>query len=307
MQIKQLEALVNVIDFGSFSKAAEATYLSQPTISSHIRTLEREVGMKLVIRSTKEIYPSHAGKVLYEYAKEILKLRERALIDLKQETSEISGTLQIAVSDYPSQYFVPSFLEKFSQKYPDLNFRILNYSAGEVGDAVLNNQAEVGITESSVLKRNLVFEEIEDIRCVIIAPDTEEFRQLKSGSVDRKQLFKNTRFILCEDGAVLYQYTMRYLNSLGLERRDLKIIASMQNVNGVVESVRNGLGISIIPDKYVENKEGLVIFEEDSELLKRTFNLVYHTNKPLSPAAEAFAEELKNQYIKEKSGPAANI
>ncbi len=307
MQIKQLEALVNVIDFGSFSKAAEATYLSQPTISSHIRTLEKEVGMKLVIRSTKEIYPSHAGKVLYEYAKEILKLRERALIDLKQETSEISGTLQIAVSDYPSQYFVPSFLEKFSQKYPDLNFRISNYSAGEVGDAVLNNHAEVGITESSVLKRNLVFEEIEDIRCVIIAPDTEEFRQLQNETVDFKQLFKNSRYILCEDGAVLYQYTMRYLNSLGLERRDLKIIASMQNVNGVVESVRNGLGISIIPDKYVENKEGLIIFEETSELLKRTFNLVYHTNKPLSPAAEAFAEELKNQYIKEKSGPAANI
>ncbi len=296
MQIKQLEALVNVIDFGSFSKAAEATYLSQPTISSHIRTLEKEVGMQLVIRSTKEIFPSHAGKVLYGYAKEILKLRERALLDLKQETSEISGTLQIAVSDYPSQYFLPSFLNKFSKQYAELNFRVSNYPAGEVWDAVLNDQAEVGITESSVSKRNLVFEKISDIACVIITPDTEKYCTLQKNKIDFTDLFKQSRFVLYEDGAVLYQYTMRYLNSLGLERRDLNIIASMENVNGVVESVRQGLGISIIPDKYVENKDNLLIFKDDSDLLKRSFNLVYQSNKPLSPAAEAFANALRDQY-----------
>ena len=124
--------------------------------------------VKLVIRSTKEIYLSYAGKVLYEYAKEILKLRERAIVDLKQEISEISGTLQIAISDYPSQYFLPDFLKDFSRKYQDLSFRITNFSATDVGEAILNNQAEVGITESSIEKRNLVFEKIHDIHCVII-------------------------------------------------------------------------------------------------------------------------------------------
>ena len=307
MQIKQLEALVNVIDFGSFSKAAEASYLSQPTISSHIRTLEREVGTKLVIRSTKEIYPSHAGKVLYEYAKEILKLRERAIVDLKQEISEISGTLQIAISDYPSQYFLPDFLKDFSRKYQDLSFRITNFSATDVGEAILNNQAEVGITESSIEKRNLVFEKIHDIHCVIITPNTEHYRKLKAEKTSIKDIFENSRFILCEDGSVLYQNTMRYIAELGLERRNLNVFVSMQNVNGVVEAVKNGLGVSVVPYDYLTDDESVLIFEDNSNSLHRTFNLVYHVNKPLSPAAEAFYKELKRNYITSKSGPAANI
>lgn len=152
MQIKQLEALVNVIDFGSFSKAAEATYLSQPTISSHIRTLEREVGTKLVIRSTKEIYPSHAGKVLYEYAKEILKLRERALIELKHETSSISGTLQIGVTEFPSECLIPEFISKFSKRHKELTFKIINYSDNDLSEAILNNGIDIGILESDIEK-----------------------------------------------------------------------------------------------------------------------------------------------------------
>jgi len=307
MQIKQLEALVNVIDFGSFSKAAEASYLSQPTISSHIRTLEREVGAKLVIRSTKEIYPSHAGKVLYEYAKEILKLRERALIDLKQEISEISGTLQIAVSDYPSQFFLPDFLAKFSEKFSDLTFRISNFPTGEVGDAILNNQAEIGITESDIEKRNLIFENIFNIKCVVIAPNTERFRSLKEENIPIKEIFENEPFVICDDGSILYQNTMHFLNEIDLERRDLKIIASMQNINGVVEAVKNGLGVSVVPADYVSDQESVIIFETNSPALKRTFNLVYHANKPLSPAAEAFSKELKRNYIASNAGPAANI
>lgn len=79
MQIKQLEALVGVIDHASFTKAAEAGYLSQPSISSHIRNLERELGTKLLVRSTKRVQPTPAGLLLYDYAKQILDLHDRAL------------------------------------------------------------------------------------------------------------------------------------------------------------------------------------------------------------------------------------
>ena len=83
MHFKQLEAFVNVIKFKSFSKAAEEIYLSQPTISAHISALENEFGTKLIIRSTKEVYPSKAGKVFYEYASEMLKMRDKAILSVK--------------------------------------------------------------------------------------------------------------------------------------------------------------------------------------------------------------------------------
>lgn len=309
MQIKQLEALVNVIDFGSFSKAAEATYLSQPTISSHIRTLEREVGTKLVIRSTKEIYPSHAGKVLYEYAKEILNLRERALIELKHETSSISGTLQIGVTEFPSECFLPEFISKFSEKHEELTFKITNYSNDGILDAILENGVEIGILESNVEKRNITLELIADVKYVFITPDNSSYIRMQNEETELVELLKNSRFILSQDGSVLYQNLMRYISSIGLDRRDLNIIASMQNVRGIIEAVKNGLGISLVPAQYLTGQDGILIFGEntDSKYLNRNLYLAYHSNKPLSPAAEVFAQELKKKYITDKSGPAANI
>ena len=78
MQLKQLEVFVHVARLKSFSKAAEALYLTQPTISAHISALENELGTKLVVRSTKEIQLTATGSVLFSYANQILGLCERA-------------------------------------------------------------------------------------------------------------------------------------------------------------------------------------------------------------------------------------
>ncbi|MBQ3497298.1 MAG: LysR family transcriptional regulator, partial [Oscillospiraceae bacterium] len=75
MDIKELEAFLYVVENRSFSKAAELLHLTQPTISSHISALERKLGIRLIVRTTKETYPSDAGKLLYGYAREILRLR----------------------------------------------------------------------------------------------------------------------------------------------------------------------------------------------------------------------------------------
>lgn len=75
IDMKELEAFVAVVDRGSFSRAAESLYLTQPTISAHVAALERKLSIKLLVRTTKEIYPSDAGNLLYDYAKEILRLQ----------------------------------------------------------------------------------------------------------------------------------------------------------------------------------------------------------------------------------------
>ena len=82
MDIKELEAFVYVVENCSFSRAAELLHLTQPTISSHVSALERKLNIKLIVRTTKETYPSDAGKLLYKYAKEILQVRENAAIAL---------------------------------------------------------------------------------------------------------------------------------------------------------------------------------------------------------------------------------
>ena len=76
MDFRQLEAFIATVDHQSFSAAADALYLSQPTISSYIHSLERELNIKLIARTTKETFPTEAGKLLYGYAKDILSTRQ---------------------------------------------------------------------------------------------------------------------------------------------------------------------------------------------------------------------------------------
>ena len=124
MDIKELEAFVYVVENCSFSRAAELLHLTQPTISSHISALERKLGIKLVVRTTKETYPSDAGKLLYRYAKEILQVRENAAAAIKSFSQEMRGTITLAASTVPSQYYLPHLLQNFHEKYPDIAFNI---------------------------------------------------------------------------------------------------------------------------------------------------------------------------------------
>ena len=79
MDFRQLEVFVAVVDLSSFSKAGEKLYLSQPTVSAHIIALEKELDVPLIIRNTREIYPSEEGQKLYDYAIRLLRLRDEAL------------------------------------------------------------------------------------------------------------------------------------------------------------------------------------------------------------------------------------
>jgi len=103
MELRQLEAFVKVVELQSFSKAAKNLFLTQPTVSAHIVSLEKELNVKLVDRTTKNVETTSEGERLYEYAKEILEIKE----DLYQEfgaRSQVNEEIIIAGSTIPSQY-----------------------------------------------------------------------------------------------------------------------------------------------------------------------------------------------------------
>ena len=143
MDMKQLEAFVYVVETCSFSKAGELLHLTQPTISSHIASLERELKIKLIVRTTKETYPSDAGKLLYNYAREILAMRENAVQAIQVFSREMRGTITVAASTIPGQYYLPKLLQSFREKYPDIKFIVLDVSKGDLleGGVALKGEA----------------------------------------------------------------------------------------------------------------------------------------------------------------------
>lgn len=95
INMRELEAFTSVVEQGSFSKAAKALFLTQPTISSHVAGLEQKLHIQLLIRSSRAVYPSEAGQLLYGYARKILDLRTEAVEAIQTFSENMRGSLDI--------------------------------------------------------------------------------------------------------------------------------------------------------------------------------------------------------------------
>ena len=150
MDIRQLEAFVYTAKYQSFSLAAQKLYLSQPTVSSHICNLEKELHTQLLQRTTKALSMTPAGRRLYSYAAEILDLRHKAVLEL---TSQQEALLHIGVSSVPSLHLLPELLAAYHVQAPEVRFRtscsdsldvIRKVSAGAAARAVSAARGQLG-------------------------------------------------------------------------------------------------------------------------------------------------------------------
>ena len=291
MHLRQLEAFVAVCDKESFSKAAQSIYLSQPTVSAHIRALEEELGVDLIVRSTKSTYPTGAGKVFYRYAREILTTKERALLEMGRYRTEVSGTLTVAASTVPSQYILPRVLCRMRRAYPDLDYRTLQMDSREVALGVAANDAEVGLTGARIEDVGCQFEPFTTDRMVLVLP----VNMAVAAPIDAAML-RRIPFILRESGSGTRQEAARYLESLGLSAAKLSVVAEMQSTESIKQAVMAGLGASILSKIAVQTEveEGrLAIIDDGSPMLDRAFYIVTAKNRPLSLAALKLVEYLR--------------
>ena len=293
MQLKQLEVFVHVARLKSFSKAADALYLTQPTISAHVSALEGELGTKLVVRSTKEIQLTATGNILFGYATQILGLCERAEQEVKNASSDIQGALSIAASTVPSQYLLPRILPHLRRRYPKVFFQVFQGDTSQVAQRVFENGAELGIIGSPVQKAGCVCTPFFSERMVIVTPNTAEYRELEG--VISGQVLRSSPFLVREPGSGTRKRSEEFLRGIGIDPRDLTLAAQLQSTESILQGVKNGLGVSIVSGlaatDYVQ-MGSVLTFDFDSPLLTRQFYLIHHRTRPHSSAAAMLLEEL---------------
>ena len=263
MDIKELEAFVYVVENCSFSRAAELLHLTQPTISSHVSALERKLNIKLIVRTTKETYPSDAGKLLYKYAKEILQVRENAAIALRNFSQEMKGTISIAASTVPSQYYLPHLLQDFRARYPDITFNIQMEDSPKVVELVATRSVEIGFCGTMVASHKCVYQDFASDPMVLITPNTETYQAFAGKPFPIEQLKEET-FISREKGSGTYQAGKELLNELGV-----------------------GLIAQSAAQDYVQFGK-LLAFPFPDSRFRRQLYIVKHKNSILSPIAQVF-------------------
>ena len=299
MNLKQLEAFVQVAEGGSFSKAARELYLTQPTISAHISSLEKELNVRLFVRNTKEVSLSDNGKDLYKYAKQMVDLQGKIEEHFGMRKDSGKHCITIAASTIPAQYLLPKVLMRFNEKYPEEQFKIKETNSAQVVTQIVDCMADVGFTGTVLEKKHCKYIPFYKDELVIIAPNMEKYRRIQEECPNDISWLEREHVIMREEGSGTRKEAEKQLRSAGVNMADLEIIASIENQETIKKSVRQGMGVSILSRLAAtdEAKAGqMLIFPIPGADEGRDINVVYNRNYQLSRSAERFIKIVKEVY-----------
>ena len=260
MNLKQLEAFVQVSESGSFSKAAKELFLTQPTISAHISSLEKELNVRLFIRNTKEVSLSDDGKDLYRYAKQITDLEKAIEERFYMDSDDGKHFITIAASTIPAQYLLPKVLMCYRERYPKEQIKIMETDSSEVVTQVVDHMVDVGFTGTVLEKKHCKYIPFYKDELAVITPDTPEYRILKEQNRDDIDWIKRKPLILREEGSGTRKEAEKQLKNAGISMETLDIVASIANQETIKKSVKQGMGITVLSRLAAEDEDGLLIF-----------------------------------------------
>ncbi len=288
MDLRQLEGFVKVAELGSFSKAAEALFLTQPTISEHIRALEEELGVRLLDRLSRGAVPTKAGQLLLSYAQRMLQLQRDARQALEQFQGRMSGELVVGASTIPGEYVLPPLIGRFKEKYPDISISLLIGDTRQALDWLLEGKVEVAVVGAEIPQRVLEYWELMPDELVMVVPSGHPWHRKKTVTLDE---VRTEPLIVRERGSGSRHALERALAEVGLDLGAFRVVGEMGSTQAIKQAVKAGVGTSLISKRAVadECRANLLWCVKVKDLrFSRFFYLAIHRGRTRSPLAEAF-------------------
>ena len=295
MDLRRLEVFAKVAELGSFSRAAEALYLTQPTVSEHVRALEDEVGVQLLDRLGRGATPTRAGELLLGYARRMLTLAREAQQALDQFQGRMSGELVIGGSTIPGEYVLPALLGAFKTKYPEILVSLRIGDSGQVTDWVEQGRVEVAVVGARPTSRAVASRELMADELVVVVPAGHPWATRKTVSIEE---LRRAPMVMRERGSGSRQAIEHVLDDAGLSLGSFRIVGEMGSTQAIKQAVRAGVGVALISRRAVadECRAGLVVCVKVKDLrVARSFHLITHKDRTRSPLAQAFVEFLESQ------------
>ncbi len=301
MEIKQLRSFKAVVDYGNFTRAAEKTFTSQPTISTHIKALEEELGVSLIVRDTKNIEVTQKGMELYECAVNILELEDRLIRRLNDENRSI---IHLGVSTIPSTYILPEILSGYSRMYPDVRFVISQGDSGSVAEGLESGIYDLGLLGMNCNGDRLKCDPFYRDETVLVTPASAKFRAyLKQDPVPYREILKNP-VIFREMGSGSQKSAETIIESLGIKLSDLNVTARINDQETIKNLVEAGIGISMVSRLAVNERVEsgrLLAFPLPKDVSERLFYIAVNKASVKSEAVKGFMKYVKKTYYQDPS------
>ena len=290
MQLSQLRAFYEVARSGSFSKGADKLCITQPALSRQIETLEKSVDISLFNRHSRGAYLTEAGRRLYEYVEQILKLADDAERTLKEIQGLHTGRLAIGACTTVGNYLLPTPLATFLKLYPGIDASLELGTSDDIVDRAMHRDFDLAFTAGQVNSPGLCIEHIQDDEILfLVYPD----HPLSGITSFKPEMLANEVFILREQGSA----TRKALESIlsKFQTKPARVI-TLGDTEAVKRAVMAGMGVTFLSEHTVslELQSGLLLSPEIPELrMKRQLLCIYPKNAHLSPSALALLSHLK--------------
>lgn len=275
----------------SFSRASEDLYLTQPTISDHIRSLEEEFNCKLFDRLGRTIVPTKEAELLYLYAAEIIEKADSLKDLINQFKGDISGELIIGASTIPGTYVLPHLMAEFKNNYPAIKYQVIISDSKGIVEQILRHELLLGIVGAKIHNEKLEYQPfMKDELIAVSSPSV-----IKKDEMTIQELLKHP-MILREEGSGTRIEFFKILQKNGFSINNLNVAGLFGSTDGVKQAVKAGLGISVL-SKYAVTDElrhnMLKQIRLTSLKMKREFYIVVHSMRSIPPAYNLFLETLR--------------
>ena len=293
--LRQLEIFCKVVDLKSFSKAADAVYLAQASVSERIANLEKSVGTLLLDRMGRQITPTKAGELLYKHAVLMLDMKKTARLEMENFLGLRQGEILLGGSTIPGEYILPQIIGKFYEKYPFISVVLTVSGSSEIEDLVQNGDLELGVVGSKNFGNNMVSYNIWSDELVLVVNKKHMWASKKS--ITPEELFKEP-FIIREQGSGTLKIMKDYLKSWDKKGvNDLNVVARLGTSTAIKEGIKAGLGVSILSSRAIETeiKAGMLktVKIKGMPQMTRAFYLIRDKRRTASPLCQAMLDFLR--------------
>nr|YP_010930420.1 lysR transcriptional regulator [Ochrosphaera neapolitana]WKK50148.1 lysR transcriptional regulator [Ochrosphaera neapolitana] len=293
--LDQLKILQTISTTGSFKKAAERLYISQPAVSLQVQNLEKKLNTPLFYRDKRKATLTETGQLLTKYSERILDLCEetcRALDDLQTLQT---GTLVIGASQTPGTYLMPRLIGLFRHKYPQIDVELHVHSTRRIARGIANGQINLAIVGGEIpseLSKNLDVISYAEDELALILPRSHPFSSLNY--IQKEDLYR-LRFIALDTNSTIRNVIENALIQNGIDSRYFKIEMELNSIEAIKNAVQSGLGAAFVSVSAISKELELDILhwaKIEGVTIKRTLSILVNPKHYSSHAVKMFKKEI---------------
>jgi DNA-binding transcriptional LysR family regulator len=291
LDLRHLEIFARVVQEGGITPAAKTLGLTQPTVSGHIQTLEREAGVVLLHRGGGRARPTAAGEVLYEFAKVICEQKAKAQAALEKLLGLRTGDLVVGASTTPATYYLPEALVRFRELHPSLHLELVVGDTREILAALDEGKVEIAIVGEEVDAERYRTRHLADDEIVLVVGSLHPWS--RRAEIDLKEL-AGQRLVIRGEGSATLATVDAKLAELGMKiGREIPIVIRLPTNEAIREAVAKGKAAAFLPRASIVGREReLHALRLKGVTIARPFTAAQSLSREPSPAATAFLELL---------------